>query len=484
MLEHLTIKTASELLHKKEISARELAADHLSRAQEKNPELNAYLEITKKEALRMAGEADEVLEKKEGGILTGIPIAVKDNILIKELKTTAASRILENYIAAYDATAIGRLRDAGAVFLGKTNMDEFAMGASTENSAFGPTKNPHDTSRVPGGSSGGSAVAVAADMAIAALGSETGGSVRQPAGFCGVVGLKPTYGRVSRHGLIAMASSLDQIGPLAKTVWDAAALLEVIAGHDALDATTARDRVPHYTRDLTGDIKGLRVGIPNEYFAEGIDADVEKAVRQAIFTLEKLGARIGGVSLPHTHWALAVYYVIMPCEVSSNLARFDGIRYGYSASTDIKTDAKNLFEVYTASRGRGFGNEVRRRVMLGTYALSAGYYDAYYKKAQQVRTLIVEDFKKAFEEYDVIVSPTSPTPAFKIGEKSDPVSMYLADVYTVSANISGIPAISLNCGYVERDGKKLPVGLQIMGKHFDESTILRVADAYEGNAKV
>ncbi len=479
MNENLTIKTASELLQKKEISARELAMQYLARASQKNPELNAYLEITSKEALRMADLADKKLQNGEAEMLTGIPLAVKDNILIKDVKATAASRILENYIAAYDATAIGKLREAGAVFLGKTNLDEFAMGASTENSAFGPTKNPYDTSRVPGGSSGGSAAAVAADMAIAALGSETGGSIRQPAGFCGIVGLKPTYGRVSRHGLIAMASSLDQIGPMTKTVWDTAALLEVIGGRDTLDATTSKTSVPRYTKELTGDIKGLRVGIPNEYFAEGIDEDVEKAVRRAIFALEKLGARIGGVSLPHTHWALAVYYVIMPCEVSSNLARFDGIRYGYSASADKKAGAKNLLEVYTMSRGRGFGSEVRRRITLGTYALSAGYYDAYYKKAQQVRTLIVEDFKKAFEECDVLVSPTSPTPAFKIGEKSDPVSMYLADIYTASANISGIPAVSLNCGYVERDGKKLPVGLQVMGKHFDEAMILRVADAYE-----
>ena len=484
MLEDLTIKSAHELLREKKISSRELTQAYLARAKEKNAQLNAYLSVNENEALAMADAADKRIAEGDAHYLTGVPLAVKDNILVEGVKATAASKILEPYMAAYDATVITNLKDENAVVLGKTNLDEFAMGASTENSAFGPTKNPYDSARVPGGSSGGSAAAVAADMAVAALGSDTGGSVRQPSGFCGVVGLNPTYGRVSRYGLMAMASSLDQVGPIAKTVWDAAALLEVLAGQDACDATTSRQKVPVYTNGFTGNIKGLRVGIPNEYFAQGIDEDVEKSVRAAIFKLEELGASIGGVSLPRTSYALATYYVIMPCEVSSNLARYDGIRYGYSVAAH--RDA-SLLEVYTQSRGKGFGKEVQRRIMLGTYALSAGYYDAYYKKAQQVRTLIVEDFKKAFEEYDVLVSPTSPTPAFSVGEKADPLAMYLADIYTVSANIAGIPAVSVPCGFVERGGsagspqagKKLPVGLQIMGKHFDESTILRVADAYE-----
>lgn len=474
MIENLTIKKASELLRKKKVSARELTRAYLERAKKANADLNAYITIPEEAALAMADVANRALERGEGGALTGIPLAIKDNILVKGIRATAGSKILESYHAAYDATASIKLKSAGAVVLGKTNLDEFAMGASTENSAFGPTKNPHNPSRVPGGSSGGSAAAVAADICIAALGSETGGSARQPAGFCGIVGLKPTYGRVSRHGLIAMASSLDQIGPMAKTVWDAAALLETIAGHDPLDATTSLKPVPRYTAAVTGDITGLRIGVPNEFFAEGIDADVEKTVRDAIFALERQGAKIGGVSLPRAAYALPAYYVIVPSEVSANLARFDGIRYGYSAA-----EAKTLLDAYTLSRGEGFGKEVKRRIMVGTYALSAGYYDAYYKKAQQVRTLIIEDFERAFREYDVLVSPTSPTPAFKIGERMDPVSMYLADVFTAPANIAGIPAISVPCGAVKRENASLPIGLQIMGRHFDEETILRVADAYE-----
>ncbi|MDP3962963.1 MAG: Asp-tRNA(Asn)/Glu-tRNA(Gln) amidotransferase subunit GatA [bacterium] len=486
-MENLTIKQASELLHKKEISARELAQAYLLRAEEKNPQLNAYLEITNKAAMQMADEADRLIERRDSNVLTGIPFAIKDNILVKGVPATAGSKILQNYTATYDATVTEKLKEAGAVIMAKTNMDEFAMGSSTENSAFGPAKNPHDTSRAPGGSSGGSAAAVAADMCVAALGSDTGGSIRQPAAFCGIVGLKPTYGRVSRSGLIAMASSLDQIGPMTKTAWDAAALLECIAGHNSMDATTSPVPATSYTKKLTGDIKGLRIGIPNEYFGDGLDANVEKSVREAIFALERLGATIGGATLPHTPYGLPVYYVLMPSEVSSNLARFDGIRYGYSAASPYpaggegrgELEAKTLLDVYTKSRGLGFGKEVKRRIMLGTYALSAGYYDAYYKKAQQIRTLIIEDFRKAFEEYDVLVSPTTPTPAFKLGEKEDPVSLYLADVYTVSANIAGVPAISIPCGTAERDGVKLPIGLQIMGRHFDEETILRVADAYE-----
>ena len=479
MMENLTIKSAHELLRDKKISSREMTQAYLKRAKEKNEQLNAYLAVTEQEALAMADSADRRIAQGDAHYLTGMPLAVKDNILVEGIQATASSRILEPYVATYDATLIARLKNEDAVVLGKTNLDEFGMGASTENSAFGPTKNPYDTRRVPGGSSGGSAAAVAADVAIAALGSDTGGSIRQPAGVCGVTGFKPTYGRVSRHGLIALASSFDQVGPIAKTAWDAAAFLEVIAGNDARDGTTSHEKVPAYTTALGGAIKGLRVGIPNEYFTRGIDADVEKSVRAAIFKLEELGASIGGVSLPSMPYALATYYVILPCEASSNLARYDGVRYGFSAASSYGADSGTLLDAYTQSRGRGFGDEVRRRIMLGTYALSAGYYDAYYKKAQQSRTLITQDFKKAFEEYDVLVSPTSPTPAFSLGEKADPVSMYLADIYTVSANIAGIPAISVPCGTVERDGKKLPVGLQIMGKHFDESTILRVADAYE-----
>jgi len=482
MLECLTIKTASELLRKREISSVELTRAYLERAKEKNQELNAYLAITETEALKMAEHADKHFKADDvPSPLCGIPIAIKDNILIEGIPATAASKILQNYTAAYDATATKRLRDAKAVFLGKTNLDEFAMGSSTENSAFGPTKNPLDVSRVPGGSSGGSAAAVAADLCLGALGSDTGGSIRQPAGFCGITGLKPTYGRVSRSGLIAMASSLDQIGPMAKNAWDAAALLEVIAGHDPLDATTATHEAPRYTTALTGEIRGLRIGVPREYFSEGLDEDVRRAVRGAVGALERLGASVTEVSLPHSTYALAVYYVLMPSEVSANLARFDGIRYGYSSRT---AGAQTLLDVYEQSRGEGFGDEVRRRIMLGTYALSSGYYEAYYVKAQKVRTLILQDFEKVFSRIDVLVGPTSPTPAFRLGErKKDPLSMYLADIYTVPANIAGIPALTIPCGFVERDGIKLPVGLQILAKHFDEATVLRIADTYERFAK-
>jgi aspartyl-tRNA(Asn)/glutamyl-tRNA(Gln) amidotransferase subunit A len=479
MTENLTIKQASELLHKREISAKELALAYLDNAEKKNTELNAFLTITRERALKDAEDADIMIAQGNAGILTGIPFAIKDNILVKGICATAASKILENYVASYDATAVIKLKKAGAVCIGKTNLDEFAMGASTENSAFGPTKNPHDTARVSGGSSGGSAVAVAADMSIAALGSETGGSIRQPAGFCGITGLKPTYGRVSRHGLIAMASSLDQIGPMAKTAWDAAAIMEVISGHDAMDATSSPHPAGRLTEMLAGDVSGVKIGIPDEYFADGMDADVAKTVQDAIAKLESLGANVSRMSLPHTKYALAVYYVLVPSEVSSNMARYDGIRYGYSAGSGNGATPQNLLDVYEMSRANALGKEVKRRIMTGTYALSAGYYDAYYKKAQQVRTLIVEDFKKAFDKYDVLVSATSPTPAFKLGEKADPVQMYLADIFTAPANIAGICALSVPCGHVERAGKKLPVGLQIMGRHFDEGRILHVADAFE-----
>lgn len=405
--------------------------------------------------------------------LWGVPCAIKDNILIDGTVATAGSKILEHYVSAYDATIIKRLRSAGASFLGKTNLDEFAMGSSTENSAFGPTKNPLDLSRVPGGSSGGSAAAVAADLAVFALGSDTGGSVRQPASFCGIVGLKPTYGRVSRHGLIAMASSLDQIGPLTKTVYDAAVVLQAISGQDVFDSTTVPKETPDFTRNINKEIKELKIGIPKEFFDKGLDNEVREKVEDAVKKLENLGCKMEEISLPHAEYALAAYYIIMPCEVSSNLARFDGIRYGYSAK-----ETKNLLETYLESRAAGFGAETKRRIMLGTFTLSAGYYDAYYLKAQKVRALIKKDFDNAFEKVDAIIGPTSPTTAFKIGEKSsDPVSMYLSDIYTVPVNLAGLPAISIPCG----NGKQtnLPVGFHIIGRAFDENTILRIAHQLE-----
>jgi len=380
---------------------------------------------------------------------------------------------------------INKLKDSGAVFLGKTNLDEFAMGSSTENSAFGPTKNPYDLTRVSGGSSGGSAAAVAADLCIFALGSDTGGSIRQPASFCGVVGLKPTYGRVSRYGLIAMASSLDQIGPITKNVYDAALVLNIIAGYDIMDSTTVKKDVPDYTKNLEKPIKGLKIGVPKEYFKEGLDGQVKEVIRRAINRLQELGGEIIDISLPYSEYALATYYIIMSSEVSANLARYDGIRYGLSKIKDRKSKAKNLNEIYFKTRAEGFGKEVKRRIMLGTYALSAGYYDAYYKKAQQVRTLIKWDFENAFKKVDVIVGPTSPTVAFKLKEKiNDPLSMYLSDIYTVAINLAGLPAISIPCGFVKKDNKNLPVGLQIIGKHFDEATILQVAYNYEKEDKV
>ncbi|MDP2647883.1 MAG: Asp-tRNA(Asn)/Glu-tRNA(Gln) amidotransferase subunit GatA [Candidatus Yanofskybacteria bacterium] len=404
--------------------------------------------------------------------LAAIPYAVKDNMLIEGTVATAGSKILKNYISAYDATAIRKLKFAGASILGKTNMDEFAMGSSTENSAFGAVKNPWDHSRVPGGSSGGSAAAVAADLCVFALGSDTGGSIRQPAALCGVVGLKPTYGRVSRHGLIAMASSLDQIGPITKNVRDAAKVLNVIAGHDMFDSTVVRDDVPDYARKLEKDIRGLRIGIPKEYFGEGLSKEVEESIRNAISIFRELGAEIVDISLPHSEYALATYYIVMPCEVSANLARFDGIRYGYSANAD------SLIDVYRNSRADGFGPEPKRRIMLGTYALSSGYYDAYYLKAQKVRARIKEDFDKAFEKVDIIAGPTSPSVAFPIGEKaSDPLAMYLSDIYTVPANLAGLPGISIPCGLGKESG--LPIGLQLLGRQFDEATLLQAAYQFE-----
>jgi aspartyl-tRNA(Asn)/glutamyl-tRNA(Gln) amidotransferase subunit A len=417
--------------------------------------------------------AEEVQKKigEEKKLLLGIPLAIKDNICTKNILTTCSSKILSNFIPTYESTVTSRLIEQGYILIGKTNMDEFAMGSSTENSGFYPTRNPWDLERIPGGSSGGPAAAVASDECIAALGSDTGGSIRQPAAFCGVVGLKPTYGRVSRFGLVAFASSLDQIGPITKQVRDSAILMNIISGHDPLDSTSAPLPVPDFTAVLGQDIKGLKMGVPKEYFIEGIEREVEVLVKEAIKRLELLGAIPVEVSLPHTGYAIATYYIIATSEASSNLARYDGMRYG------LRSEGKDLIETYMNTRAHGLGAEVKRRIMLGTYALSAGYYEAYYKKAQQVRTLIKQDFERAFKEVDVIVTPTSPTAAFKLGEKiADPLQMYLSDIFTISVNLAGVPGISIPCGFTTDN---LPVGLQIIGKHFDEESILKVAYTYE-----
>ena len=475
-IKNLTIKETKEGFSKKYFSPEELRNEFFRLIKKENKKLNAYLTVFDSPALQDRITPHLVGNQKGAGqvYLEGIPCAVKDNILIEDTRCTAGSKILEDYISVYDATAAKKLREAGAVFLGKTNLDEFAMGSSTENSGFGSVKNPHDLTRVPGGSSGGSAAAVAAGLSVFALGSDTGGSIRLPASFCGVVGLKPTYGRVSRYGLMAMASSLDQIGPITKNAYDAALVLNVIVGQDRFDSTSALKDAPDYTSGIDKPIKGLKIGIPREYFTEGLDEEVNSVIQKAISKLQNLGAEIIDISLPHSEYALAAYYIIMPCEVSSNLARYDGIKYGRSSK------ANDLLGAYLKTRGEGFGGEVRRRIMLGTYALSAGYYDAYYKKAQQVRTLIKKDFDEAFKKVDVIAGPTAPTIAFKLGEKvKDPLAMYLSDIYTVAINLVGVPALSIPCGVLEKDGNKLPVGLQIIGKHFDESTILQVAFNYE-----
>ena len=433
------------------------------------------LQLTRGLALHAATEAGHrAKEKSRFSALDGIPVGIKDVICIKGTKTTAASRILEDFIAPYDATVIRKLRETGTIFLGKTNCDEFAMGGSTENSFFGPTKNPYDLDRVAGGSSGGSAAAVSSGEVLYALGSDTGGSIRQPAAFCGVVGLKPTYGLVSRFGLMAMASSLDQIGTLTKNVFDAALVLESIAGHDELDSTSIKENVPSYSGQLSKVIKGMRIGVPIEFFGEGLDENIREKVEAAIDDYKKLGAEIISVSLPMLKYALATYYIIMPAEVSSNLARYDGIKYGY------QVEGKNLEEQYLNSRTEGFGLEAKRRIILGTYTLSTGYYDAYYKKAQQVRTLLINDFKKVFKEVDVLVGPTAPNPAWKIGEKTaDPLSMYLEDIYTVPVNLAGLPAISIPCGKITVKKSELPIGLHIIGPALSEQKLLNVAYAYE-----
>ena len=437
---------------------------------EKGKHLNAFLSVFQRKAIERARDVDRKLAAGKAGRLAGMVIAVKDVICMKGERTTCGSKILENFVSLYDATAVARLQAEDAVIIGKTNMDEFAMGSSTENSAYGPVLNPVDESRVPGGSSGGSCVSVAAGMAHAALGTDTGGSIRQPASFCGIVGIKPTYGRVSRYGLVALASSFDQIGPFAGTVADAAAVLQVIAGHDELDSTSARVPVPDYNAALTKEIRGMHIGLPQEALGTGLDPEVRQAVEQTLDRLRGAGAVVEEITLPHSEYTISTYYILMTAEASSNLARFDGARYGERAP-----GVRDLAEMYTNSRTAGFGAETKRRIMLGTYVLSAGYYDAYYRKAQKVRRLIQDDFFRAFTKVDCILLPTSPTTAFRFGEKADdPLQMYLSDVYTVSANLAGVPAISVPCGV---DGKGLPIGVQFVGKQFDEPTILKVADA-------
>jgi aspartyl-tRNA(Asn)/glutamyl-tRNA(Gln) amidotransferase subunit A len=471
-----TIDTVRTAIQERTTTAFALAEEHYARIEKQDAQIGAFLTLSKDRALAQADRIDRMAaEGKPLPPLAGVPVAIKDVMVTRGLRSTAGSKILNNFIPPYDCTAVARLEAAGAIVLGKTNCDEFAMGSSNENSGFHPVHNPRDLSRVPGGSSGGSAAAVAADMAVAALGSDTGGSIRQPASFCGVVGLMPTYGRVSRYGLIAFASSLDHIGPLTKTVSDSALVLRTIAGRDPMDSTSADVPVPNYVAELAKPVRGLKLGVAKEYFGEGLDDEVRAAVELAIDKLKGLGCEIVPVSLPHTRFAIPTYYLIATAEASANLARYDGVRYGHRSS-----GVKTLSEMYRRSRDEGYGAEVKRRIMLGTYALSAGYYDAYYLKAQKVRTLLAQDFKEAFRTVDAIVTPTAPTAAFRLGEKSDdPLAMYLADIYTVTADLVGIPGISVPCGETKR---KLPIGLQILGKHFDEATVLQVAHGYEKTA--
>ncbi len=470
-LNQLTISGLRRLLNKKEITPIDILNDIYLQIDRVENKIRSYITITKDYAYRMAEDAhQEILAGRTAG-LTGIPMAIKDNMCTKEILTTCASKMLYNFIPPYESTVTEKLKKQKYMLVGKTNLDEFAMGSSTENSGFHTTRNPWNPDCVPGGSSGGSAAAVASDECIAALGSDTGGSIRQPAALCGVVGLKPTYGLVSRYGLVAFASSLDQIGPITKGVTDSAIILNVIAGNDPLDSTSVPVDIPDYTSILGKEIKGIKIGIPKEFFIEGIDKEVYDAVSIAIKKLESLGAVPVEISMPHTRYAVAAYYIIATSEASSNLARYDGVKYGFRAA------GKDLLDMYMNTRAQGFGEEVKRRIMLGTYALSAGYYDAYYKKAQQVRTLIRQDFEAAFEKSDVIVTPTSPTTAFKVGEKTtDPLQMYLSDIFTISVNLAGLPAISVPCGFTQDN---LPVGLQIIGRSFDEETILKTAYAYE-----
>ena len=470
-LYNLTISEARSAIDKGEISPTELTNAVFNRIEAVEKKVKAYVTLLKENALTQAKQAEDRIKNGIQQTLLGIPIAIKDNMCTKGIRTTCSSKILENFIPPYESTVTQKLKEQGYILIGKTNLDEFAMGSSTENSFFGHTGNPWDTTRIPGGSSGGSAAATSADECIAALGSDTGGSIRQPAALCGVVGLKPTYGRVSRYGLVAFASSLDQIGPITKNVRDSAILMNIISGHDPYDSTSAPLSVPDFTSVLGQDIKGIKIGVPKEYFIEGMDKEVENAVREAIKKLESLGAIPVEISLPHSEYALATYYILATSEASSNLARYDGVKYGFRA------EGKDLLDMYMKTRAAGFGAEVKRRIILGTYALSSGYYEAYYRKAQQVRTLIKQDFEKAFEIADVVITPTSPTPAFKVGEKTaEPLQMYLSDIFTLSLNLAGVPGISIPCGFTS---DKLPVGLQIIGKHFDEASIFKVSYAYE-----
>jgi aspartyl-tRNA(Asn)/glutamyl-tRNA(Gln) amidotransferase subunit A len=467
-LHKLTIHELREMLAGRQVSAVELTRDVLQRIEKVEDRVKAYITLDPEGALKGAEAADKELKMGTGGPLCGIPLSIKDVLCTDGMRTTCGSRILENFVPPYDATSIVKLKEAGAVLLGKVSMDEFAMGSTSENCAFGPPRNPWDTEYICGGSSGGSAASVAADECIASLGTDTGGSIRQPASHCGVVGLKPTYGRVSRYGLVAFASSLDQVGPLTKDVTDCALMMNAISGHDVKDSTSVSQKVPDYHKSLTEGLQGMKVGIPREYFIKGLDPEVETAVRQGINSLREAGAEIVEVSLPHTDYCVAVYYIVAPAEASSNLARYDGIRYGFR---DKSSDS--LLDIYKNSRSLGFGDEVKRRIIIGTYALSSGYYDAYYKKASQVRTLITEDFKKVFEACDVLASPVTPTPAWKLAEKiDDPLSVYLSDILTISANLAGIPGISVPCGF---SGAGLPIGLQIQASHFQEETLLRAA---------
>ena len=471
----LTVESTRVAIRERQITATALAESFYKKIEAEDKPIHAYLTLSRERALAQAARIDAVAGRGDPlPPLAGVPVAIKDVMVTRNVRSTAGSKILENFIPPYDCTAVAKLEAAGAVILGKTNCDEFAMGSSNENSAYGPVRNPRDPSRVPGGSSGGSAASVAAGTAVAALGSDTGGSIRQPAAFCGVVGLMPTYGRVSRYGLIAFASSLDHIGPLTKSVKDAAIMLRHIAGRDLADSTSADVPVPDYEQEIERPVRGLKVGVPKEYFGEGLDPEVRAAVEAAIERLRAAGCEVISISLPHTEYAIPTYYLVATAEASSNLARYDGVRYGLRARNG---EVRNLASMYRITRDRGFGPEVKRRIMLGTYALSAGYYDAYYVKAQKVRTLLTRDFEEAFRKVDAIVTPTTPTPAFKLGEKADdPLAMYLADIYTVTADLAGVPGISVPCGTTKSG---LPIGLQVLARHFDEATMIRVAHSVE-----
>jgi len=477
MTDAATVRQIRDAVRRGDRSAVAVCAEACDRIEARNPGLGAMTLVTRDEALARAAAIDADPARRRSQPLAGVPVAIKDVLCTRGIRTTASSRILASFVPPYTATAVARLEAAGAVVVGKANCDEFAMGSSTETSAFGPTRNPWAPDRIPGGSSGGSAVAVAAGMTPLALGSDTGGSIRQPAALCGIVGLKPTYGRVSRYGLLAFASSLDHVGPLTRTVADAALALAVMAGADPSDATSAREPVPDFEAALTGDVRDLRIGVPARLLDAGVDPEVSAAYRTALDVLTSRGARRVDVELPHAGFAIPVYYLVATAEASSNLARYDGVRYGFRAAPDASSRQDDLQTMYARTRARGFGPEVKRRIMLGTYVLSAGYYDAYYVKAQQVRTLIRRDYDRAFEQVDAVAVPTTPTPAFRLGERlSDPLQMYLGDVFTVAANLAGLPALSVPCGF---SSIGLPIGLQLTGRRFDEATILRIADAYE-----